>query len=199
MKDDTLVDRDWPIALIEEIYTGDDGIVRVADIRCHGKTYRRAVNHFVLLVENEMESPSLSPPEDVRAQALKEKTEEEAPETSASPKEEEVIVGQVKIVTQETQNSAHIKPLQFCVIDLIIFHVQIYVQNIALFDLTIVYWVIECTLLGAPDKTAIAQVTAVASEAIPCASGCRAQSWSFELKLRPDSCPPVSGVTPAST
>ena len=42
IKDEVLRYRDWPIARVIEIFPGDDGNVRAADVLCHGKLFRRA-------------------------------------------------------------------------------------------------------------------------------------------------------------
>ena len=56
----------WPLARIEEVFTGDDGLVRVVAIRCGNKIYRRPVHKLVLLLHPAVEG-HFCPPEDVRA------------------------------------------------------------------------------------------------------------------------------------
>ena len=43
VQDEGLKVKDWPIAKVSAIHPGDDGITRVVDIACRGKTYRRPV------------------------------------------------------------------------------------------------------------------------------------------------------------
>ena len=50
VKDESLRSRSWPLALITALHTGDDGVSRVATIRCLGKTYQRPVHRLVHLV-----------------------------------------------------------------------------------------------------------------------------------------------------
>ncbi len=53
VKDDTLVQRTWPLGRIVKLYPGSDNLVRTADIICNGKEYNRAINWLVLLVSAE--------------------------------------------------------------------------------------------------------------------------------------------------
>ncbi len=53
VKDDTLVQRTWPLGRIVKLYPGSDDLVRTADILCNGKEYNRAINRLVLLVSAE--------------------------------------------------------------------------------------------------------------------------------------------------
>ncbi len=48
VKDETLRIRDWPLAFVEEVFPGDDGEVRAAQVRCRGKSYKRAANRLIL-------------------------------------------------------------------------------------------------------------------------------------------------------
>ncbi len=50
--------RDWPIARVTKVHPGDDGVVRVADITCRGKTYRRPVVKLILALTDEDVDPS---------------------------------------------------------------------------------------------------------------------------------------------
>ena len=45
--------RLWPLARIIKTYPGEDGLTRVADIFCAGKTYKRPIHKLVLLVSEE--------------------------------------------------------------------------------------------------------------------------------------------------
>ena len=50
LKDDSLMSRHWPLALVLKAYPGEDNLVRVVEVRCQGKIYKRAINRLVLLV-----------------------------------------------------------------------------------------------------------------------------------------------------
>jgi len=49
VKDETLVTRQWPVAVITDVFPGDDGQIRVVELRCKGKTYRRATERLIPL------------------------------------------------------------------------------------------------------------------------------------------------------
>lgn len=38
----------WPLSRIQTLHAGNDGIIRVASILCHGRTFKRSVNKLVL-------------------------------------------------------------------------------------------------------------------------------------------------------
>ncbi len=59
VKDESLRSRSWPLAVIHKLHPGDDGISRVATIRCRGKTYLRPVNRLVCLVTDADEAESV--------------------------------------------------------------------------------------------------------------------------------------------
>ena len=65
LKDETLYNRHWPMARVTRTFSGDDGITRIIELQCLGKTYKRAVNRLVLLVPEDTEDQP-RPPEDVR-------------------------------------------------------------------------------------------------------------------------------------
>ncbi len=50
VKDESLKSRNWPLALISQLHPGDDGVPRVATLRCRGRTYTRPTNRLVPLV-----------------------------------------------------------------------------------------------------------------------------------------------------
>ncbi len=71
IKDESIRYRNWPIARVVEVYPGDDGKVRAADLLCHGKLFRRSIHRLIPVTSHEEdpseESPSSScPPEDVQ-------------------------------------------------------------------------------------------------------------------------------------
>lgn len=50
IKDDTLMrDHRWPLGKIMQVYPGKDKIVRVADVKCGGKIYKRATSALIPL------------------------------------------------------------------------------------------------------------------------------------------------------
>ncbi len=50
VKDESLRSRSWPLAIIEKLHSGDDGVSRVATISCRGKSYQRPVHRLVRLI-----------------------------------------------------------------------------------------------------------------------------------------------------
>ena len=52
LKDQTMGTPHWPLALVLKTYPRKDGLVRIVDVRCRGKTYRRPVHKFVLAPSN---------------------------------------------------------------------------------------------------------------------------------------------------
>ncbi len=66
LKDEMIRERTWPLAKVLHTYPGEDNLVRVVDLLCNRRVYRRATNRLVLLVEAPPLSPS-RPAEDVRA------------------------------------------------------------------------------------------------------------------------------------
>ena len=65
LKDESLLDRSWPMAIITEVFPGPDNLVRVVNLRIKDKVYRRAVDRLVLLLPDESEGDQ---GEDVEAQ-----------------------------------------------------------------------------------------------------------------------------------
>ena len=65
LKDESLLDRSWPMAIITEVFSGPDNLVRVVNLRIKDKVYRRAVDRLVLLLPDESEGDR---GEDVEAQ-----------------------------------------------------------------------------------------------------------------------------------
>ena len=65
LKDETLYNQHWPMARVTRTFSGDDGITRIIELQCLGKTYTRAANRLVLLVLEDTEDQP-RPPEDVR-------------------------------------------------------------------------------------------------------------------------------------
>ena len=66
LKDTELFHRSWPLAVVEQIHPGSDGLVRVVTLRTEKGTYKRSVTRLVPLLREE-EPAALSPPEDVQA------------------------------------------------------------------------------------------------------------------------------------
>ncbi len=50
VKDETLKSRAWPLAVVEELHCGTDGVTRAVTLRCKGKQYQRSANRLVPLV-----------------------------------------------------------------------------------------------------------------------------------------------------
>ena len=58
IKDEALRNRDWPLARVEKIHPGEDGIVRAATLRCRDCLYNRPACRLVpLLFDREDASP----------------------------------------------------------------------------------------------------------------------------------------------
>ena len=53
LQEDGLVSREWPLARITEVHTGQDGLVRVATIKTANGTYKRPVTKLALLLHCE--------------------------------------------------------------------------------------------------------------------------------------------------
>ena len=70
LKDETLVRRTWPLALVMKTYPCSDGLVRVVDLCCNVRLYNRSVNRLVLLVSSEATELQLLPGEDVQVSGL---------------------------------------------------------------------------------------------------------------------------------
>lgn len=69
LKDNELFNRSWPLAIVEQVHTGSDGLVRVVTFKTEKGTYKQAENRLVpLLQEEENETSSSYPPEDVLVQ-----------------------------------------------------------------------------------------------------------------------------------
>ena len=82
LKDETLRTRDWPLALITELHPGDDGVSRVATLRCCGKIYQRPVHRLVHLVtdaDEDLQSAKESTPQDSTNSASSDYTSSAAP------------------------------------------------------------------------------------------------------------------------
>ena len=58
LKDSTFQMPTWPLARVEKNFPGPDSLVRVVDVYCASKTYRRPVHKLVLLVPANEEKPS---------------------------------------------------------------------------------------------------------------------------------------------
>ncbi len=72
LKDDSFeVTRNWPLAIITDPYPGSDGLVRVVDLRCRGRTYHRSTDRLILLLP---EDTARSPPPRVDVWALPQAT-----------------------------------------------------------------------------------------------------------------------------
>ncbi len=56
LRDETLAYRQWPLARISAVYPGTDGVTRVVDVLCQGKTSRRSTIHLIPFVEDEKSS-----------------------------------------------------------------------------------------------------------------------------------------------
>ena len=65
LKDESLLERSWPMAIITETFPEPDKLVRVVNLRIKDKVYRRAVDRLVLLLPDESEGDRR---EDVEAQ-----------------------------------------------------------------------------------------------------------------------------------
>ncbi len=61
VQDETRVQRTWPLGRIIAVYPGDDDLIRVVKILRNGKTYTRAINRLVLLVDHDDQSPPRPP------------------------------------------------------------------------------------------------------------------------------------------
>ncbi len=53
VKDETLRIRDWPLAIVEEVFPGDDGEVRAVQLKCRGRSYKRAANRLIPFIRDE--------------------------------------------------------------------------------------------------------------------------------------------------
>lgn len=69
VKDGEYANHSWPMGLVETVYPGADGLVRAADVRINGRTYRRPIVKMVLL--STVEQLQSCPGEDVRASPLR--------------------------------------------------------------------------------------------------------------------------------
>ena len=65
VKDQSLAGKNWPLAIVTKIFPAKDGLVRVVEIRCHGKLYIRGINLLTILTSSMDEVAP--PPEDVQA------------------------------------------------------------------------------------------------------------------------------------
>ena len=61
LKDNELFHISWPLAVVEQVHPGTDGLVRVITLRTEKGTYKRAVTRLVPLLREE-EPAALSPP-----------------------------------------------------------------------------------------------------------------------------------------
>ena len=57
LKDEAFGLLDWPMAKVLKVYPGDDGHVRVVDLLCQGKEYRRSTNRLILLTQHQPSPP----------------------------------------------------------------------------------------------------------------------------------------------
>ncbi len=60
IKDESLKSRAWPLAVVEEIHPGSDGVARAATLRCKGKLYQRPTNKLVPLITDADEEKQTS-------------------------------------------------------------------------------------------------------------------------------------------
>ncbi len=60
VKDESLKSRAWPLAVIEELHKGSDGVARAATLRCKGKLYQRPANRLVPLITDADENKHTS-------------------------------------------------------------------------------------------------------------------------------------------
>ena len=68
LKDPELFLRSWPLAVVEQVHPGPDGLVRVATLRTSKGSYKRAVTRIVPLISDASSAgpPPPPPPEDVQ-------------------------------------------------------------------------------------------------------------------------------------
>ena len=85
IKDEVLRYRDWPIACVIEIFPGDDGKVRAADVLCDGKLFRRAI-HRLLPLHND-ESVKKTPLHSEPLEDVQDSTSKKTPLHSESPED----------------------------------------------------------------------------------------------------------------
>ena len=50
IKDENLLDKIWPMAIMTSVYPGKDGLVRLVNIRARGKSYKCTTDRLVLLM-----------------------------------------------------------------------------------------------------------------------------------------------------
>ena len=63
VKDSALSMPHWPMGRVERVFPGEDELVRVVELRCKNKTYRRPIHKVVLLVsQGGASDEQLSPP-----------------------------------------------------------------------------------------------------------------------------------------
>ena len=69
LKDKILLQLIWPLACVIATYPGFNGLVRVVDFLCQGKTYNHPITRLVKMISAETDPPlsQLSPREDVQA------------------------------------------------------------------------------------------------------------------------------------
>ena len=61
VRDESLKNRDWPLGKVESVHPGDDGTIRAATVRCHGKLYTRPTRRLVPLLLDQDSDPSPRP------------------------------------------------------------------------------------------------------------------------------------------
>ena len=66
LKDSELFLRSWPLAVVEQVHPGEDGLVQVATLRTSKGLYKRSVTRLVPLLDHEQTAASLAL-EDVKA------------------------------------------------------------------------------------------------------------------------------------
>ncbi len=82
VKDESLRSRSWPLAIITKLHSGEDGVSRVATLRCRGKIYQRPVHRLVHLVtdaDEDLQSAKESTPQDSANSASSDYTPSAAP------------------------------------------------------------------------------------------------------------------------
>ncbi len=58
LKEDSLGYRHWPLARITNLFPGDDGVVRVVELLCGGKIYKRSTHLIIPLLNEESSKPA---------------------------------------------------------------------------------------------------------------------------------------------
>ena len=66
LRDESMAYRQWPLARITATHPGSDGVIRVVDVLCQGKTLRRATVHLIPFMKEDGPSPPPPPPQYVQ-------------------------------------------------------------------------------------------------------------------------------------